>query len=355
MAHDDKGGAGYTLDDLARRTGASLDGDGAVRVSRVATLERAGPGAIAFLANPKYAPQLATTRASAVIVAPGDADRTTLPKLVTPTPYLAYARVATLLHPSPAPAPGAHPTAVVDPGATIATGVSIGPHATVAAGAMIGEGASIGAGAVIGRDVRIGARTRIDARAVIYDGCAIGVDGIVYAGAVIGADGFGLAEDGGRWLRVPQVGRVVVGDRVEIGANTTIDRGAIDDTVIGDDVKLDNQIQIGHNCVIGDGTALAGCTGIAGSTRVGKRCRIGGGVGISGHLSIPDGTTLGGAATVLSSIGEPGVYAGAYPLQTFGGWRRSAVRLRNLDKLADRIAALERALRDRDGGRGPEG
>ncbi|MFI4925750.1 MAG: UDP-3-O-(3-hydroxymyristoyl)glucosamine N-acyltransferase, partial [Vicinamibacteria bacterium] len=215
MAHNDAGGPGYTLAELAVKSGATLDGDGAVRVTRVATLERASPGAIAFLANPKYASQLVSTRASAVIVGPGDAARTPLPKLVTPTPYLAYARVATLLHPPATPMSGVHPTAVVDPGATIATGVAVGPHATVAAGAVIGEGAVIGAGAAIGRDVRIGARTRIDARVVIYDGCAIGVDVIVYSGAVIGADGFGMAPDGGRWVKIPQVGAVRVGDDVE--------------------------------------------------------------------------------------------------------------------------------------------
>jgi UDP-3-O-[3-hydroxymyristoyl] glucosamine N-acyltransferase len=341
-------GAGRTLADLAERSGATLDGDGAVRVTRVATLENAAPGSIAFLANPRYAPQLALTRASAVIVAPEHAPRTALPKLVTPTPYLAYARVAALLHPAPAPAPGVHPTAVVDPGARLGAGVSVGPHATIAAGAVLGDGVSVGPGAAIGRDVRIGARSRLDARVVVYDGCAIGDDALVYAGAVIGADGFGLAEDGGRWLRVPQVGRVVVGDRVEIGANTTIDRGAIDDTVIGDDVKLDNQIQIGHNVVIGAGTAIAGCVGIAGSTRIGRRCRIGGGVGIAGHLSIADGTTLGGATTVLSSLDEPGAYSGAFPVQKYDAWRRTAARLRQIDKLADRIAALERTLKGRE-------
>ena len=347
MAPNDAG-AGRTLADLAARCGATLDGDGTVRVTRVATLEHATPGSIAFLANPRYAPQLDRTHASAVIVSPADASRTRLAKLVTPTPYLVYARVASLLHPAPAPAPGVHPTAVVDPTASIGPGVSIGPHATVGAGAELGEGVAIGAGASIGRGVRVGARTRIDARVVVYDGCAIGEDVLVYAGAVIGADGFGLAEDGGRWLRVPQVGRVVVGDRVEIGANTTIDRGAIDDTEIGDDVKLDNQIQIGHNCVIGEGTAIAGCVGIAGSTRIGKRCRIGGGVGISGHLSIADGTLLGGATTVLSSLDEPGAYSGAFPVQKYEDWRRTAARLRQIDRLADRIAALERALKGRE-------
>ena len=338
-------GAGRTLAELAASSGATLEGDGAVRVTRVATLERAGPGSIAFLANPRYAAQLEGTRASAVIVPPEHATRTKLPRLVTPTPYLAYARVATLLHPSPAPAAGVHASAVVDPSATLGRGVSVGPHATIAAGAALGDGVAIGAGSVVGRGVRIGARSRLDARVVVYDGCVIGDDALVYAGAVIGADGFGLAEDGGRWLRVPQVGRVVVGDRVEIGANTTIDRGAIDDTEIGDDVKLDNQVHVAHNCTIGEGTAIAGCTGIAGSTRIGKRCRIGGGVGISGHLSIADGTTLGGATVVLSSLDEPGAYSGAFPVQKYEDWRRTAARVRQIDRLADRITALERALR----------
>jgi UDP-3-O-[3-hydroxymyristoyl] glucosamine N-acyltransferase len=337
--------AGWSLADLAQAAGVALQGDGAIRVTRVATLEHAGPGTIAFLANRKYAALLDKTRAAAVILSPQDAERTALPRLVTPTPYLAYARVASLLHPVPAPAPGAHPSAVVDPAATVANGVAIGPHATVAAGAVIAEGATIGAGCVIGRDVHVGARARLDARVVVYDRCVIGADTLICAGAVIGADGFGLAEDGGRWLRVPQVGRVVVGERVEIGANTTIDRGAIDDTVIGDDVKLDNQIQIGHNCVIGEGTAIAGCVGIAGSTRIGKRCRIGGAAMISGHLSIPDDTTLGGATVVMSSLDEPGAYSGSFPVQRYEAWRRTAARLRQLDRLAERVAALERALR----------
>ncbi len=340
---------GWSLADLAARSGATLDGDGTVRIGRVGTLERAGPGEIAFLANSKYAAQLGTTRASAVIVSPEHAARTTLPKLVSPHPYLTYARVATLLHPSPPPAPGAHPSAVVDPSASIEAGASIGPHAVVGARATLGAGAVLGAGCVVGADASIGARSRLDANVVVYDRCAIGEDAIVCAGAVIGADGFGLApEGGGRWLRIPQVGRAVVGDRVEIGANTTIDRGAIDDTVIGDDVKLDNQIQIGHNCVIGDGTAIAGCVGIAGSTRIGRGCLIGGAAMISGHLTIADGTTIGGGATVLSDVEEGGAYASALPLLRQGDWRRMAVRVRQLDALAARLTRVERALRDLD-------
>ena len=347
MARRDFPGS-LTLAALAERCGATLDGDGSVRISHVATLGSAQPGAIAFLANPKYASQLGDTRASAVIVSPADAPGTTLPKLVSPRPYLTYARVAALLHPARAQTPGVHPSAVVDREATLGEGVTIGPHATVAAGATLADGVSIGPGCAIGPDVSIGARSRLDARVVVYERCAIGEDALVYAGAVIGADGFGLAADGDRWLRVPQIGRVVIGDRVEVGANTTIDRGAIDDTVIEDDVKLDNLIQIGHNCVIGAGTAIAACVGIAGSTRIGRRCRIGGAANISGHLSIPDGTTLGGATTVLSSIDEPGAYSGAWPVQPYADWRRTAARLRRIDALADRVAALERELRRRD-------
>ena len=337
-----------TLAALAERSGAELDGDGAVRISRVGTLEHAEAGAIAFLANPKYAAQLRATRASAVILSPTDASRTALPKLVSPHPYLTYARVARLLYPEEAPTPGVHPTAIVDPSAQLGAGVSIGPHATVGGGTVLRDGVSVGPGCAIGHSVRIGARSRLHAKVVVYDRCQLGEDALVLAGAVIGGDGFGHAEDGDRWLRVPQVGRVVIGDRVEIGANTTIDRGAIDDTVIEDDVKLDNQIQVGHNCVIGAGTAIAGCVGIAGSTRIGRRCRIGGAANISGHLSIPDGTTIGGATTVVWSLDEPALYSSVWPAQKYAEWRRTATWLRRLSALADRVAALERSLRGRD-------
>lgn len=337
-----------TLAALAERSGAELEGDGSVRISRVGTLEHAEAGEIAFLANPKYAAQLGATRASAVIVSPADAARTALPKLVSRHPYLTYARVARLLHPEAAAPAGVHPTATVDPSARLGSGVSIGPNASVGEEAVLGDGVSIGAGCAIGRSVRIGARSRLNANVVVYDRCELGEDALVLAGAVIGSDGFGHAEDGGRWVRVPQLGRVVIGDRVEVGANTTIDRGAIDDTVIEDDVKLDNQIQVGHNCFIGAGTAIAGCVGIAGSTRIGRRCRIGGAANISGHLSIPDGTTIGGATTILWSLDEPALYSSVWPAQKYADWRRTATWLRRIAALADRVAKLERALRDRD-------
>ena len=248
-----------SLAELAQRTGATLRGDERVIVSRVATLDSAEEGAIAFLANAKYRPLLASTRASAVIVAPEMAGDTSLPALVDANPYAIFAKVAALLHPRASVPAGVHPSAVVDPTAKIAPTAAIAATVVVGAGAVIGERASIGAGTIIGADASVGEDTVLHARVVLYDACVVGPRCIVHSGVVIGADGFGMAEEGGRWLKIPQLGRVVIGADVEIGANTTIDRGALDDTVIEDDVKLDNQIQIGHNCRIGRQTAMAVC------------------------------------------------------------------------------------------------
>jgi len=336
--------AGIALADLARITGAALDGDGATIVRRVATLEHAEAGDIAFLANPRYRSLLATTRAGAVIVAPGAAPATALPKLVSANPYATYARVAAILHPSPAPASGVHPSACIDPSARIADSASIGPCAVVAAGAGIGERAVIGAHCVVGEQASIADDVVLDPRVTVYPRCVIGARTLVHSGAVIGADGFGLAEEGGRWLKIPQIGRVVVGSDVEIGANTTIDRGAIDDTIVEDDVKLDNQIQVGHNCVIGAHTAIAGCVGIAGSTRIGAHCRIGGAAMISGHLEIAAGTVISAATQVYDSIREPGIYTGAFPALPHRDWKQVASQTRRLRELADRVRRLERAL-----------
>ena len=336
--------AGHRLDELAQRCGATVEGDGATLIAHVGTLEQAGPGAIAFLANPRYRAQLATTRASAVIVAPGDAAATSLPRLVAADPYVAFARVAGILHPPEAAVPGVHPTAVVDPSARIAVTAAVGAFAVIGARAVIGERAAIGSHCTIGDDASIGEATVLDARVSIYPRCVIGARALVHSGAVIGADGFGLARADDRWLKIPQVGRVVVGDDVEIGANTTIDRGAIDDTRIEDDVKLDNQIQIGHNCVIGAHTAIAGCVGIAGSTRIGRGCRIGGAAMISGHLEIADGTVISAATLIHDSIREPGVYTGAFPALPHREWKQVASQTRRLRELAERVKALERAI-----------
>jgi UDP-3-O-[3-hydroxymyristoyl] glucosamine N-acyltransferase len=333
---------GQRLADLAVQVGAACEGDGDVRIVKVATLASAGAGDIAFLANPKYRDQLAVTRAAAVIVSPADAPETRLPKLVHPNPYATFARVAALLAPRPVVAPGVHASAVVAGDAQIAASASIGPHVTVGAGATIGANACINSGCSIGDGATIGADTLVYPNVTVYAGCVIGPRCILHAGAVIGADGFGLAEDGGRWIKIPQTGRVVVGADCEIGANSTIDRGALGDTVIEDDVKIDNQVQIGHNCRIGAHTAIAGCTGIAGSTTIGRDCKIGGAAMISGHLSIAPRTTVSGCSGVFDSITEPGVYTGAFPSLPHRDWQRVASQMRRLRELASRVAALER-------------
>ena len=337
--------SGFTLAELARLAGARVDGDGSVRIERVGTLEHGAAGAIAFLANPRYRAQLESTHASAVIVAPADAAGSALPKLVSENPYATYAKVAAILHPAPRVRAGVHPTAQVDPAAHVAVSARVDAYACVGPDATIGERASIGAGCTIGAGVAIGDDVRMHPHAVVYDGCVIGARTIVHAGAVIGADGFGMADENGRWLKIPQVGRVVIGCDVEIGANTTIDRGAIDDTIIEDDVKLDNQIQVGHNCRIGAHTAVAGCVGIAGSTRIGRNCRIGGAAMISGHLEIADGVVVAGATAVFDSISEAGVYTGTFPTMPHAMWRQVAARIRRLREIGSRIDALERAAR----------
>jgi UDP-3-O-[3-hydroxymyristoyl] glucosamine N-acyltransferase len=341
---------GVRLADLAAQIGARLDGDGEVRVLRVATLDNAGPGTIAFLANPHYRAQLATTRAAAVIVAPADAGATTLPKLIADRPYAAFARVAALLHPPSPVAPGIHSSAQIDPSAVVAKTASIGAYAVIGAGATIGERAVVGAHCIVGAGAEIAAAAVLHPHVVLYPRSVVGTRSLIHSGAVIGADGFGMAEEDGRWLKIPQIGRVVIGADVEIGANTTIDRGAIDDTIIEDDVKLDNQIQIGHNCVIGAHTAIAGCVGIAGSTRIGRNCQIGGAAMITGHLDIADGTVISASTGVYHSIREPGVYTSAFPTLSHRDWKHVASQLRRLRELAERVRALERQTKTANDG-----
>ena len=333
-----------TLAELAARTGATLAGPADIAVSRVATLENAGPGAITFFTNARYRAKLATTRASAVIVAPDDAAATPLPKLVSSNPYATYARVASILHPADPTAPGIHSTAVVDPTARVAPSASVGAFAVIGARAIVGERANLGAHAVVGADAEVGEDAVLDAHVTLYPRCVVGARTLIHSGVVIGGDGFGLAQERGRWQKIPQVGRAVIGADVEIGANTTIDRGAIDDTVIEDGVKLDNQIQVGHNCVIGAHTAVAGCVGIAGSTRIGRGCRIGGAAMISGHLEIADGVVISAATQVYDSIREPGTYTGAFPALPHRQWKQVASETRRLRELADRVRMLEKAL-----------
>ncbi|HEX4985145.1 MAG TPA: UDP-3-O-(3-hydroxymyristoyl)glucosamine N-acyltransferase [Burkholderiales bacterium] len=341
----------FSLAELAGRFGGTVMGDAEVRIRQIAPLETAGPGDLSFLTNPKYRRQLAGTRAAAVLLPEGAADATTLPRIVCKNPYATYARIAALINPEARPAAGVHASAVVDPGARVAASASIGPCAVVGAGAVVGEEAVIGAHCFVGEGARIGARSRLHAHVTVYHGCELGARVIVHSGAVIGADGFGMAMDDGRWLKIPQIGRVLVGDDVEIGANTTIDRGAMDDTVIEEGVKLDNQIQIGHNCRIGAHTAIAGCAAIAGSTRIGRHCMLGGGSMISGHLTIADRTVISGGSPVFKSIEEPGgTFTGLYPLQAHADWVRNASTLRRLHDLADRVRGLEAAIKKNEGG-----
>lgn len=339
-----------TLGELAIRHGLELRGDPDQKVSRVGTLQQAGPDAVSFLANPRYRKHLATTRAGAVVLEPDHAGECLVAVLVSRNPYAAYARIAADLHPPPAVAPGIRAGAQVDPAAEVAEDACVAPGAVIERGARIGAGAYIGPNCVVGDGAEIGAGSRLVANVTICHGVRIGARVLVHPGAVIGADGFGIAREPDGWIKVPQLGGVTIGDDVEIGANTTIDRGAIDDTVIEDGVKLDNLIQVAHNVRIGAHTVIAGCTGISGSATIGRNCMIAGGVGIGGHLEIPDGTVVTGMTMVSRSIPKRGVYSGSLPFDEAGQWRRNAARFRQLDALAKRLAQLERRLGNTDGG-----
>jgi UDP-3-O-[3-hydroxymyristoyl] glucosamine N-acyltransferase len=332
------------LGDLVRDFGGELLGDAEILISGLGTLAGAGPDDISFLSNSKYRSQLTGTRAAAVILAPQDRDATQLPRIVTKNPYAYMAKVSALLHPVARPAPGIHPSAVVDATARIAADAAIGPHAVIAEQAVIGPGAVIGAGCCIGAAVEIGAATRLYPGVSVYAHCKLGQRTIVHSGTVIGADGFGLAPEAGRWLKVPQVGRVVIGDDVEIGANTTIDRGALEDTVIEDGVKLDNQIQIAHNVRIGAHTAIAACVGIAGSTVIGQHCVIGGAAMFVGHIHVADGVTISGGTLVSKSIDAPGTYTAMWAAAPHREWLKTVAQLRRLDSLTQRIRELEQKI-----------
>jgi UDP-3-O-[3-hydroxymyristoyl] glucosamine N-acyltransferase len=334
---------GMTLTELAGRCQAALRGDPALRIERVATLEAAGPHDLVFVASDQYLEQLAASRAGAAIVEERFAARCTGNLLISSNPRLCYTRAAALLHPAARPAAGRHPSAVVEAGAQVDPTAALAAQVVVGAGAVIGARTVVEAGTVIGRNARVGADCWLNPRVVVSSECVLGDRCVVQAGAVIGSDGFGFALDGVRWEKTPQLGRVVVGDDVEIGANTAIDRGALDDTVIERGVKLDNLIHIAHNVVIGEDTAIAACVGIAGSTRVGKRCTLAGQVGVVGHIEIADDVHVMGAAVVSHTIREPGTYAGS-PIEPYQDWLRNAVRMRQLDDLARRFKKLEQRI-----------
>jgi UDP-3-O-[3-hydroxymyristoyl] glucosamine N-acyltransferase len=332
-----------TLDEIVARLGGEVAGDGRLEVSAITTLDAAGPGQLSFLANPKYRAKLATTRATAVIVAPEVVKDCPTAAIVTPQPYLYFARVAQWLQPGQRPPVGVHPTAVVE--GVVADSASIGANVWIGRGARIEANVVIEANCSIGSDCIIGADSWLHAGVAIYSGCQVGARAIIHSGVVIGADGFGFArEQDGSWVKIPQSGRVMIGDDVEIGANTTIDRGALEDTVIEDGVKLDNQIQIGHNVHIGAHTAVAGCVGIAGSARIGKRCTFGGAAMILGHLEIADDVNVSSGTMIAKSVTRPGSYTGWVPFLEHADWLKNFSRVRHLDSMADRIRALEGRL-----------
>ncbi|WP_319240375.1 UDP-3-O-(3-hydroxymyristoyl)glucosamine N-acyltransferase [uncultured Propionivibrio sp.] len=333
------------LDAIVAELGGELRGDGSVEVVQVASLTSAGPGYISFFSNSKLKAQLKETRASAVILAPGSADDTELPRIVHQNPYAYYARVVALLNPAKHPRAGIHAKAVV--ASSLPDSVTVGACAVVGERVRCGENVVLYPGCVIGDDVSIGDDTVIYANAVVYQGCVIGKRAVIQSGAVIGSDGFGFAREGERWIKIPQIGRVVIGDDVEIGANTSVDRGALDDTVIGNGVKLDNQIQIAHNVQIGDHSAMAGCVGVAGSTRFGKRCTVGGAGMVSGHLEIADDVHISAGTLVGKSLKQAGVYTSVFPLDTHDGWLQNAAQIRRLSKLAERVSELEKALKEK--------
>lgn len=334
----------YRLREIVSLLGGELIGDGEVAIFQVAPLETAGPNQISFLASAKYRRQLNATRAAAVVVPEDAQDAVSLPRIVSRDPYAYFARVSALLNPQPKPLPGIHSSAVVAESASVSSSASIGPLAHIGERARIDEDVVIGPGCAIGDDVIIGNGSRLYPRVVIYHDCVIGARVILHSGAVIGSDGFGFAIEEGRWLKIPQIGRVVIGDDVEVGANTTIDRGTLGDTLIEEGVKLDNQIQIGHNVRIGAHTAIAACVGIAGSTTIGRHCRISGAAMIGGHLSIADHVTISGATAVGKSIRFPGTYTSVYPLESYRDWLKNAVHLRHLDELVKRVRELNKRI-----------
>ena len=313
------------------RFGLALRGEPTLRVARVATLSRAAAGSLSFLANPRYRKQMESTHATAVLVGPENAADCPVAALIDPNPYLAYARIAGLLHPAAPFTAGVHPSAVVSPTARLAASASVGPMAVIEDEAEVGERVFIGPGCIVQRGARVADDSHLIARVTLYPRVRIGRRCILHAGAVVGADGFGFAANAGVWEKVPQVGGVLIGDDVEIGANTTIDRGAIDDTVVEHGVKLDNQIQVGHNVTIGAHSAIAGCVGISGSTTIGQRCMIGGGVGIAGHLTLADDVVVTGCSLVSASIKHAGSYSSGMPAVETRLWRRMVAHLRRLD------------------------
>ena len=334
----------YTLEELANRLGIPFHGDAQCEIDGVTTLTNSRSSAITFLTNPRYRKYLSNTSAAAVILKPEELEHCPVNALVSDNPYLTYAHVSALFAADSTMEPPIAESAVIHASAHLGKGVRIGANAVVGEDVILADEVVIGPGCVVGDNSRIGRGSVLNANVTVYHNCEIGERAVIHSGTVIGSDGFGFANDKGRWVKIHQLGRVVVGNDVEIGANTTIDRGAIEDTVIGNNVIIDNLVQVAHNVRIGDHSALAGCVGIAGSAEIGKHCAFGGGAGILGHLQIADGVTVTAMSLVTNSIKEPGVYSAGTPLEPKSHWQKNYVRFKQLDEMARRIKALEKQL-----------
>ncbi|WP_380181909.1 UDP-3-O-(3-hydroxymyristoyl)glucosamine N-acyltransferase [Kalamiella sp. sgz302252] len=332
------------LADLAQQLDADLHGDGDIAISGIASMQSAQSGQITFLSNSRYREQLAACKASAVVLQAADLEFFQGAALVVKDPYLTYARMAQILDTTPQPATNIAPSAVIDAAAKLGKNVSVGANAVIESGVELGDNAVIGAGCFIGKNTRIGAGTRLWANVSVYHEVQIGENCLIQSGTVIGADGFGYANDRGNWVKIPQLGTVIIGDRVEIGACTTIDRGALDNTQIGNGVIIDNQCQIAHNVVIGDNTAVAGGVIMAGSLKIGRYCMIGGASVINGHMEICDKVTVTGMGMVMRPITQPGVYSSGIPLQPNKNWRKTAALVMNIDEMSKRLKAIERKV-----------
>lgn len=341
-ARESTAGNALRLKDIVDRLGGTLRGQANPLIRRVASLKSAGDGDISFLSDLRYRSRLEGSQASALILPEKQAVESTQPAILCRNPYLYFAEVAVLLAPNTAVAPGRHPSATIEGDAKVSPMSCIEAGAYIGHRAKIAAGVTVGPGCVVGADVILGKETRLHANVVIYENCRIGQRGIIHSGAIIGADGFGMVLKDGRWLKIPQTGRVIIGDDVEIGANTTIDRGALDDTIIEDGVKLDNLIQVGHNVRIGAHTAIAGCAGIAGSAVIGRHCTIGGGAVILGHLEIADDVHVSAATLITKSIATPGTYTGAFPFDEHKQWGRTAVAIRHLAEMSRGFRQLKK-------------
>lgn len=337
-----------TLAELAAITGGELHGDAMATVSQVAPMDKAQEGDVTFLSNPKYAKHLADCRATVVMVKADQLMHCSGNALVVNDPYVAFAKVAQALDTTPKPAEGIAPSAVIAADAKLGQNVAVGANAVIESGVELGDNVIIGAGCFVGKNAKLGNNTKLWANVTIYHQVQIGTDCLIQSGAVIGSDGFGYANDKGEWIKIPQLGTVRIGNRVEIGACTTIDRGALDDTVIEDNVILDNQLQIAHNVHIGYGTVMPGGTIVAGSTKIGKYCAIGGASVINGHISIADGVTITGMGMVMRSIDEKGMYSSGIPLQTNKEWRKTAARVHRIDEMNKRLKAVEKCLGEQE-------